>query len=182
MIQKLLLVITNIMIINCCHSQSVYERQINDISGNAMKMKSFFGSKVFFIIAPLSATDSLKLQQLHTLQANYGTTIKLIGIVSREDGFIDGSQSALKKLYEQYEIAITLTEPVYTRKTTSLQSSLMQWLTNRSLNFRSDQDVKGIGQVFYITEGGSLSAVIPPGASLASSGLATILNRTTPSL
>ena len=134
-----------------------------------MALSSYQGSKVLFIIAPVDIEDSLKVSEIAAFNNRYGDTVKLIGIVSNEDGYVDSNKTKIKAMYQSKGVNIVLTEAMFTKKSAGAnQSALMQWLTKQSMNKRFDENAKGVGQKFFADENGKLFSVLIPETDLFS--------------
>jgi glutathione peroxidase len=153
-------------------SQLLYEIPVKDIEGNNINLKTYMGKKILFLIVPLNSDDSV-LIQLDSFLIKYSGKIKVIGILSAEDGYSPVKKTSIKQLYNSR--GIVLTEVMKTRKGQS-QQPLMQWLTNRSKNNHFDMDAMGIGHKFFVSETGRLFAVLPPRASLTYPMISRIVN------
>jgi hypothetical protein len=140
-------------------SQTIYSHTLIDINGDTIDNISD-SLKTIYIVVPFHSSDSL-YQKISNFKADLIDSVtKVIGIVSIEDGYSVENKLAIKQLYDS--LHITLTEPMYTRKTSSQQSDLMKWLTHKNLNNYYDEDVKGIGHKFFINRQGNVYAVLPP--------------------
>lgn len=153
------------------NAQSFYQLSFRKISGDTVSLNSYFNKKVFFFIAPLSASDS-NFIQLQAFKNRYHDTVQVVAVLSFEDGYQNSMASAIQSLYNNS--GVVLTEGMYTKKTSgSNQSPVMKWLTTRTQNTHYDQDSQGIGQKFFVNSGGRLFAVMPSQVSLGS----TIIDR-----
>jgi glutathione peroxidase len=149
--------------------QSVYDLSFTNIDGGSVSLSTYEGKRILFIIAPVSAADSLRLDEIKTFQQRYGKdTLAIIGIMSNEDGYSAGNNTAIKNLYQTREIEIVLTGGMYTKKSAGAnQSSLLQWLTEKDQNRRFDFDANGIGHKFFVSKGGKIFGSLLPNTSLA---------------
>lgn len=142
-------------------AQSIHALSLTNIDGAQVSLNTFLGQKVLFIIAPVKISDSLKVDELATFNARYGDTIKLVGIMSVEDGYADSNKALIKALYQAKGVNLLLTQGMHTRKAAGAsQTAIMKWLTDRNLNKRFDADGEGVGQKFFIDENGKLYSVL----------------------
>ena len=129
-----------------------------------------------FIIVPFSIEDSSAIRVVDSFLVSCDAKAVVFGILSKEDGYTDSQKKALLKIYTGKNII--LSEGMYTKKSSgSNQSPIMQWLTHRNKNFRSDADAAGPGQAFFVAEPGNLVVVARPAARLNSAGALFILNK-----
>ncbi|MBC7387782.1 MAG: hypothetical protein H7329_01100 [Opitutaceae bacterium] len=98
-------------------SQTIYTQTINNIDGSPVALSSYQGSKVLFIIAPTKLADSSMVDDIDSFKVKYGDTIKLVGILSFEDGYADSNKAAIKSIYQSRGLGnMLLTEGMHTRK------------------------------------------------------------------
>lgn len=148
------------------HSQNLSQISFRTLSGDTVMMTSLLGKKTLFFVVPLNENDA-QFNQLHVFKNRYKDTIRIVGILSVEDGFQSANSSSLQTLYDS--IGIILSEGMYTKKSSnSNQSALFKWLTNKNENLHFDMDARGVGHKFFVDENGRLFAVMPPPAPLNS--------------
>jgi len=148
------------------HSQNFSKVFFKSSSGDTILLRSLLGKKTLFFVLPLDKNDQ-HYGQLQAFKERYQDTIRIVGILSIEDGFRAANSSSIQKLYS--EMGIILTEAMYTRKSSGHgQSSLFRWLTNKKQNLHYDMDATGVGHMAFLNESGRLFAVLPSQASLAS--------------
>ena len=146
------------------YAQSIYSISLKNIDGDSVSLEQYSGKKVLFIVLPLNNTDSL-FSQITRFQSRYGDSLRVIGLLSREDGYQEAHKPAVKAMYAGWNIL--LTEGLNTKKASGKdQSPLMQWLTDRTKNLHFDMDCRGVGQKFFVSESGGLYAVLGPRTSL----------------
>lgn len=152
-----------------CYSQIIYSQSLTDIDGGAISLSTYQGKKILFLIAPSRLADSSKVDEIATFQAKYPDSVKLIGIMSIEEGYVDSNKVAIKSIYQSRGISIVLTQGMHTSSADSTnQSAIMKWLTRRSLNKRFNEDAAGVGQQFYVNEAGKLYSILVPQTPLIS--------------
>ncbi|OQP67842.1 hypothetical protein [Niastella populi] len=136
--------------------QSIYDHSFRDVNNRNVQLKDFAGKKLLFIILPVSATDSL-VAQLKNFVASYGDKVRVIGVLSQQDGHSKSGKTDIMNSYQKSGILIT---EVMGSKKGNGQSPLMKWLTTKNENGHFDMDVKGPGQKFFVNEQGKLYAVL----------------------
>lgn len=128
---------------------------------------------MLFIIAPLNPSDTL-ISHIAAFKKKYGSQIKVIGVLSKEDGYSDSIKTAVKQIYDT--TGIILTEGVYTHKTSGeLQAPFMKLFTHKDMNWYFDVDVTGIGQKFFVSRIGRLHAVLRPQTPLEAPAIKRIM-------
>ena len=146
--------------------QNFSQLSFKTISGDSVSLSSFSGKKTLFFIAPLNQSDPA-YGQIQAFKNRYLDTVRVVAVFSYEDGYQSSNASAIQNLYNG--MSIILTEGVYTKKTSGTnQSTLMKWLTKKTMNLHFDMDSGGIGHKFFVTESGRLFAVMPAQTSLSS--------------
>jgi glutathione peroxidase len=159
-----LLLIKVLILIQFTNAQNYQQLSFTTIDGENFSLSFYSGKKVLFVIAPLSQTDS-GFVQLQSFVSRYHDTVKVIAIPSFEEGYQASNATTLKALYNN--TGIVLSEGMYTKKSSGAnQSPLMKWLTDKNRNYHYDMDAQGIGQKFFVSEKGSLFAVLVPQTSL----------------
>lgn len=144
-------------------TSTLYSLSVNNIDGVGINLSNYQGSKILFFIAPCKKSDSLQISLIDSFINLYGTKIKLIAVLSREDGYVDSNKAMVKALYQPLASKLVLTDGMFIRKGSgSNQSSLMHWLTDESTNKRSNKDATGVGQKFFIDEMGRFYAATIP--------------------
>lgn len=156
-------------------SQSLYNLTINNIDGDSVQLSSFSGKKLLVMILPLSDQDSIA-GQLVSLAGQHSDSVAVIGVISLEDGYTGEMKEAIKVFYGG--AGITLTEPMYIRKSSTGQSGLMQWLTDKDKNRHFNRDADAIGMMFFVGETGKIFAVLGRQGGLQSPIIGRILSST----
>ena len=145
-------------------SQDYFQLSFKKLNGDTENVNSYGGKKTMYIILPLSQTDTV-FTQLQAFKNRYQDSIRIIGILSIEDGFEASSASNIQTMYKG--MGIIISEGMKTKKVSGAnQSALMKWLTNKTKNSHFDMDAGGIGHKFFVNESGRLFAVLPGQASL----------------
>lgn len=159
------------------YNEDFYSFSLKDIEGKAINLNSYKGKKVLIMIIPLNENGMATINELGGFKTKFGDKIKIIGIPSIEEGYKNGDESILKKLYTlDRNIDIVITEGVKVMKTGN-QSELFKWLTDNKKNGHFKQDVKGVGHKFFVNEKGKLYAVLSPRASLSATVIDRIVNQ-----
>lgn len=139
--------------------QSLHSLSFLDIDGATVNLSTYQGKKILIFLAPIHKRDSSRIKEIDSIRNVYDTNISCIGVMSIEDGYLDSNKTAIKALYQG--TGIKLTQGMYTRKTSgSNQSDLMNWLTTRTRNMRSNADARAIGDKFFIGKTGKVYEVV----------------------
>ena len=166
---KGILIFILLLLGSALRSQSLHSEKIITVDGDTINLAVYSGKKIVFVVAPLFARDSLRIREVKKFQEKYKDSLQVIGIVSREDGYLDSNKSFVKSLYATTGTGIILSAPMYTRKAAgSNQSALMKWLTKKTINNFIDTDCQGIFQTFFINTNGKLYATLFPAIPLSS--------------
>ncbi len=143
------------------NSQSIYTQSITNIDGGTVSLNTYQGKKIVFMIAPIKEADSMKLNEIIAFAAKYPDSVKLVGIMSIDDGYVDSNKASIKSMYQSKGINILLTQGMNTKKVAGAnQGAIMKWLTDQTMNKRFDDDAGGVGQMFFVNEVGKLYSVL----------------------
>ncbi len=160
------------------NSQSIYTQSFTDIDGGSVSLSTYQGKKILFMIAPLKEADSLKLNEIVAFAAKYPDSVKMVGIMSIEDGYVDSNKASIKSMYQGKGINMVLTQGMLTHRDAGTnQGTIMKWLTSRALNKRFSDDAGGVGQMFFVNEMGNLYSVLIAQTSLISPAVDRNLKR-----
>ncbi len=163
----LMIIVSNVSTVS---AQKVYSEQLRSINYENINFQDYVGKKILFVVLPLT-NDSIA-QQIKAFSVG-AHNIKVIGLLSFDDGFEINQVEAVKNVYEGS--SIILSEGLKTRKGVN-QSLFMQWLTDKNKNRHFNNDVVGIGMKFFVSENGTLFSVLPPAISMNSTIIARIIN------
>lgn len=163
--------------LNVGYGQSIYTQSFTNIDGGTVALSGYQGKKILFVIAPMLG-DTLKVNDLAAFWAKYPDSVKLVGIMSTEEGYADSNKAAIKSMYQSRGITIVLTGGMYTKKAAgNNQGGIMKWLTDKTVNKRYDTDASETGQLFFVNEAGKLFSVLIPETSLLSSSVQRNIER-----
>lgn len=166
-----------VMLFSFSNTGDIYEVALNNIDGNKIDLNTCKGKKILFVVLPLSVTDTtLSRAELAAVQKKYEGSLVIIGLVAEEAGYEKSQKASLKELYNNQNAGFLLTEPMKVKKGPH-QSALLAWLTNKDKNQHFDQDVRGVGQKFFVNEKGELYAVLGPQFKLTNPLIDQIISR-----
>jgi glutathione peroxidase-family protein len=159
--------IATILLINCCFAQqpkNIYDFQLTTMNNQVVNFSSFIGKKIIVSTFDAANPDVNQLLYLDSLQSA-SSNIKVV-LVPARDFSPTINLSTLTTQLASLNLKSTLVKPLLTRKTAGAkQDELFQWLTNSTANIHFNLDISGSGQMFGISEKGTLYAVFLPGTS-----------------
>lgn len=146
--------------------QTVYGFSLPKLEGGSVNLSEFVGKKIIFVTLPLvqgTSADSA-LHAMDTMGLAHQGDLKIIAVISFEDGYAIDQKSALLQWYRsKLRSHISITDGVYTRNTSGgLQHPLFRWLTTLSMNEVFDIDPDSAGFKFFINTEGKLVGVLRP--------------------
>jgi len=151
------------------HAQNAFSFSITTFDGQQHSLGQYQGKRVLLVVIPSTYTssDSDFLRNMDTVAMDYQDSITVIGIPSYEDGYYDDSLYSLKAYYGDLVLSpCIIAEGMDTRKASAYQDPLFGWLTNQSQNGHFDEDVKGVGEMYFIDPQGNLYGVFGPEQAL----------------
>ena len=135
-------------------------------------MSYFAGKKLLIIVLPLTATsaDSQYLQRVGQVSKTYSDSLNIIGVPAYEYGFTSVSQSAVAQRYASLiGSQVFITSGMYVKLSSTNQHPLFSWLTHSAQNGVFDEEVKGVGQKYFIDGNGRLYGVLSSAFTLRDS-------------
>ena len=146
---------------------SIYDYSFISIEGNTINLSNYQQKIIIITTLPVTQTteNNLHLARLDSLSKAHPGDAIMIGVPSIEDGYTDQNAEALKTWYRSIlGNQFIIGKGMYTHKTSTAQHSMFTWLTNKDYNQRFDQDIEGIGDLFFVSENGILYGVLGPDA------------------
>jgi len=140
-------------------SDSFYTLSIDHIEGYPINMSDYAGRKVMILTFDAASPDSSLLQRADSLQRVDASA----SILAVPTGDFSGSasDSSLSALHSGLALTIPFTQMVHvTRSTGEMQHPLFKWLTDVVQNKHFDRDVEAPGQSFFVSEQGTLYAIL----------------------
>jgi len=135
-----------------------YDIKFEALDGTLVKTSVYQGKKVIVAVISAGAAGDNLVTYLDSLQ-NANATVKVIVIPTGDfKGSVDNQK--LKDLKKNKNIVVA--KPLKVKKSNgSQQHPLFVWLTQSKENRHFDTDVTGEGQVFVVSEKGTLYSVLP---------------------
>lgn len=176
---KITLFIGCFFIISAVNVESIYTHSVKTIEGVTKPLTNYEGKKLLIITLPIQqsrSNDSL-LHSLDSLRAARNSSLVIIAVPSKEDGYTPALKNSLKRWYRsKLNMNIILTEGYATRKTSgNLQHPLFKWLTDKSRNNYFNRDVIGPRYKFIVSANGELIGVLGPQTKLGSNTINDLL-------
>lgn len=140
-----------------------YNQRLQTIDGNTINTSIYQGKRVVIVVINATTPNVTQLQYLDSIE-NSNALIKVIAIPTEDFGAA-ANIPTLNNL--QKTTGFTVTTPLKVKKNGSqAQSPLFSWLTNSVQNTHFDNDADGEGQLFIVSEKGTLFAVLAKNAPL----------------
>ncbi len=177
--KNIFLLVLFVLSVFAMHAQkNINSVHFKNTAGEEVTADVQIGQKILFIILPGAGVDTGIVHPLQRFQNRFGDTVKIIGILSREDGYQDSDLDSVKIIYQSLiEEGMVLTEGLYLRqKEDPLQPELARWLTNKEENQFTDMEISGRGEKFLVDENGKLIAVFGGDLSLDDAPVISAVN------
>lgn len=143
---------------------------ITDITDTIRPLSVFAGTRVMVVILPVTQTadDSAYVIKLDSICDMYAGRLKVLGVLSYEDGYSDSAGATIKSWYAAIKSSnLIITTGIYTHKSSTGQHDFFGWLTHADQNVHFDDEVSGVGEKFFIDERGALFSVYGPEVGLS---------------
>lgn len=176
MIAKFLLLL---MILALPGATDLYSIHVTGIDGQDKPMSDFAGKKLLIIVLPVTTTsaDSQYLQRVGQVSRTYADSLNVIGVPAFEYGFATANQSAIAQRYAGLiGSPVFITSGMYVKLSSTKQHPLFSWLTHSAQNGVFDEEVKGVGQKYFIDGNGQLYGVLSAAFTLRDSLMTRLLN------
>jgi len=134
--------------------QSIYDIEINDISGNPISLKEFEGKKIVFVNVASKCGFTKQYKELQLLSDTYKEKLVVIGAPCNQFGKQEpGNASEIQEFCElNFGVTFLLTEKLNVKG--SKQHPLYQWLTSKKLNGKKSSSVQWNFQKYLVDEKG----------------------------
>ncbi|MEO8934915.1 MAG: glutathione peroxidase [Xanthomarina sp.] len=136
-------------------SQSIYNIEINSLSGEPIDLNDFKGKKILFVNTASECGFTGQYEGLQELYDTYKEKLVIIGVPCNQFGGQEpGSATEIQSFCQQnYGVTFLMTEKVDVKG--DKQHPLYKWLTNKELNGVSSSSVKWNFQKYLIDEEGA---------------------------
>jgi glutathione peroxidase len=139
---------------------SFHTMKIKDINGKELKLSSFKGKKVIVVNVASECGYTKQYTELQELYSKYKKKLVIIGMPCNDFGGQEpGTEEEIQSFCNvNYKITFPLTEKIGIKQNTH---PVYQWLTQKTLNGVSDNEVKWNFHKFLIDEKGKLVKSLP---------------------
>ncbi len=154
---KLVIIITGFFLHLMYPPSSIYDMQIQTVEGNTIALSAYTGSKIMIATCNAAAPDTSFLTSLEAIKAA-NNNVRIVLIPATDLSVADSSLNMLEVktgLNLSYEISLLAA----VKNGSASQHELIKWLTTDTENAHFDLDVSNEGQLFFISEKGSLYTV-----------------------
>jgi glutathione peroxidase len=163
---KIMKNVSFIMAITCLAfttQTSIYDVQFQKLNGGNVNVSQFSNKKIIVIAFSAANPDGARLHYLDSLQTA-DTTLQVIGVPAT-DFSGQGNNGVLNALSNSLSSKFVMSKQSLVKKIAgNNQHSLFKWLTQVTENGHFDADVVSDGQLFLISNTGSLYSVLENGA------------------
>ncbi len=133
---------------------SIYNIEINNISGEPINLKDYKGKKILFVNVASECGFTGQYKGLQELYDTYKEQLIIIGVPCNQFGGQEpGSSSEIQSFCSlNYGVTFLMTEKVDVKG--DKQHPLYKWLTTKALNGKSNSSVKWNFQKYIVDENG----------------------------
>jgi len=153
--KNLILIIMSLFTFNTTNAQeSIYDIEINDISGNPIDLKQFSGKHILFVNVASECGFTPQYAGLEELHQQFKENLVVIGLPCNQFG---GQEPGTEKEIQQFcaknfGVSFLLTEKIEVKGEGKHQ--LYNWLTDKKKNGKSSSSVKWNFQKYIVDEKG----------------------------
>ncbi|MFV0248258.1 MAG: glutathione peroxidase [Tenacibaculum sp.] len=134
----------------------IYDIKINDIKGKPIDLQLFKGKKILFVNVASKCGFTRQYKGLQELYDKHKNKLEIIGVPCNQFGGQEpGTDSEIKQFCEaNYGVTFLISEKLFVKGKN--QHALYKWLTEKTLNGKSDSSVKWNFQKYLVDEQGKL--------------------------
>jgi len=135
---------------------SFYDIELNDLSGNPIKLKDFEGKYILVVNVASKCGFTSQYKGLQSLYDMFNDKLMIIGVPCNQFGSQEpGNAEEINTFCERnYGVSFLMTEKINVKG--PRQHPLYAWLTSKALNGKSNSSVKWNFQKYLIGKNGSL--------------------------
>jgi len=135
---------------------SIYDIEINSISGKTISLQDFKGKKLLFVNVASKCGFTKQYKELQELSDKYTEELVVIGLPCNQFGSQEpGNSSQIEEFCSiNFGVTFLLTEKIEAKGCN--QHPLYQWLTTKELNNKKSSSVKWNFQKYLVDENGNL--------------------------
>ncbi|MBC8770025.1 glutathione peroxidase [Arenibacter sp. BSSL-BM3] len=136
--------------------QTLYEININDLSGKPIHLKAFEGKHILFVNVASKCGFTPQYKELQELHEAYKNKLAVIGFPCNQFGGQEpGKAKDIETFCEvNYGVKFLITEKIEVKGKN--QHPLYRWLTNKSINGLKNSTVKWNFQKYLVDDKGNL--------------------------
>lgn len=142
--------------------ESIYDIQINNISGQPIDLHQFKGKKILFVNTASKCGFTPQYKDLEQLHQEYGEKVQIIGLPCNQ--FLNqepGKEEEIASFCEKnYGVSFLMTEKIDVKGKD--QHAVYAWLTQKKKNGSKDSKVQWNFQKYLVNEKGELVAFFSP--------------------
>lgn len=157
--------------------ESIYDIQINDISGQPIDLHQFKGKKILFVNTASKCGFTPQYKDLEQLHQEYGEKVQIIGLPCNQ--FLNqepGEEEEIASFCEKnYGVSFLMTEKIDVKGKN--QHPLYAWLTQKKKNGSKDSKVQWNFQKYLVNEKGELVAFFSPKTNPLDSAILDAINK-----
>jgi hypothetical protein len=163
---------------------SVYQQQVQSLSGSTTTLSSFAGKKILVALCNPAQPNLTWLDSLNAVSKKDSSTLQiilvpLIDLDTTAAVVLTGTK--LKSiLVDSLHFNFIISASGYGKKASTSQLPLLKWLTNKNENVHFDYDITGVSQMFVIGGNGLLYAELFGPTDLINGNLTGVLSAAVP--
>ena len=154
--KDLILIIMSLFTFNNSAQESIYDIEINDISGNPIALKQFRGKHILFVNVASDCGFTQQYAGLEELHQQFKENLVVIGLPCNQFGGQEpGSEKEIQRFCaKNFGVSFLLTEKIEVKGEGKHQ--LYNWLTDKKKNRKSCSSVRWNFQKYLVDEKGEL--------------------------
>jgi len=155
--------------------ESIYDIEINDISGDSIHLSDFKGMYIVFVNVASECGLTPQYRALEELHQNYSDDLVVIGVPCNQFGGQEpGSEEEIQQFcVKNYGVSFLLTEKVEVKG--NGKHPLYSWLTDKNINGKLNSTVLWNFQKYIVSPEGRLISFFYPSTSPMSEKITSVL-------
>lgn len=162
---KYVLILLSLFPLDLLAQKNFFDIQIQSLDGRVIDMNNFKGKKIVVASVSPDNLQNHRLSFLDSLQAS-NPSVVIIGVPAFDFGG-SKNEEIMGDIKKNISSHVIITTPGEVKKDKGVnQNKLLRWLTNAADNSHFNGDVVTDDQLYFISESGTLYAVLEKGASV----------------
>lgn len=150
-----------LLILSIFSTEEPYQFSFSTITGQEQTLTAGAGKKIVIVAFNGLNPDISQLSYLDSLYQSDTTKYFPVAVPALDFDSSFSTADLKTLLIDSLHFSFTITAPMLVKKSNGeSQSPLFKWLTNVSGNTHFDRDVEGEGQLFIISENGTLYSIL----------------------